>query len=204
MLLTFFWALTFNIHNSTNIVFMTIYVFSKTIWAFSTMQKYLVIHKWKFLYIHAYKKYHNKPVINLVWPTDNSFIHLIFIEYLLRGIFIQEYSANSLACSRIQAKERIVRNEVKANRVWEKGRSWEDFTGHLGSHSQGFEQRRNNVIWVARAQEMFYKRHFKAYAQNEKNFPWISLMPYLQLIKALFVLFLNYLIHTLRGTFLLS
>lgn len=40
-----------------------------------------------------------------------------------------------------------------------------------GESFQGFEQRRNNSIVVIRAQEMFYERHFKAYAQNEKNSP---------------------------------
>lgn len=36
-----------------------------------------------------------------------------------------------------------------------------------------------NLISVLNPQEMVYKRYFKACTQNEKNFPLITLMPYL-------------------------
>lgn len=166
------------------------------------MQKYLVIDKWKFIYTHTYTKYHNEPVINPIWPTDNSFIHLIFIEYLLRGRFVQGYTAGYLACSRIQAKERILRNEVKANRVWKKGRSWTALQAIWGVFPRfwtkekqfdcGYKSPRN-VLWET----------FQGICSKWEKFP-------LNLINALFItyqskpcllLFLNYLIHTLRGTF---
>lgn len=99
----------------------------------------------------------------------------MFTEYLLCGKFVQGYSTDYLAYSRIQAKEKIVINQVKANRIWKKDRSYRSYRPS-GESFQGFEQRRNKLILVIRAQEMFCERLFKAFMkdnlrQNEKNFP---------------------------------